>query len=402
MNFSGPVILFCGGLAGDGVARNTVNLANALARRGVAVEVVCLEGGSLAADLRGPRLTLLGRPFRGRGLSLAIAVPTLRRHLAARSPGAVVSMGNHAHLAVWLALRGTPQTPRIYRISNDPFHPGQGVRGRALRLWGLGLIARDATRLICVSQTLANLEVFQAARHQSRVVTLSNGVDAAQIRARAARPSDHPWVVDGLPFLVAVGRLHPQKNYSTLIESLARLRAGEHPDLRLLVLGKTPAAELSRLQAVARRHGVSAAVRFEGEVADPFPIVARASAFVLPSLWEGASNALLEAMACGVPVVAARGAGNASDVLAGGRFGGLADVEDAAALATAIERQLDPDARRLPADRVRAFDLSETLDQLCAVVLSAHRVHGQNQMLAAGEPHAGSLSEPLRGTTKEY
>src|SRR5688572_24218089 len=112
-----PVILFCGALSGDGVARNTVHLANALTRRNVPVEIVCLKGGALAAELKGPTVTCLGRPPGPRALALAAAVPALRRRLRETEASVAVSMGNHAHLPLWAALRGLPDLPRIYRIS---------------------------------------------------------------------------------------------------------------------------------------------------------------------------------------------------------------------------------------------------------------------------------------------
>ncbi|WP_337187307.1 glycosyltransferase [Phenylobacterium sp.] len=394
--------LFCGGLAADGVARNTVHLANALARRGVAVEVICLEGGALARELRGPSLTCLGRGRGPRGLALAAAVAALRARILALDPAVVVSMGNHAHLPLWAALRGQPGIPRIYRISNDPAHDGRLGLRRMLRHAGLGLIAGDATRLVCVSEALSRLGAFRRAHRDGRVVALANGVDVARVRACAARPGLHAWTNDSRPYLVAVGRVHPQKNYGALIHALARLHATGRSDLRLLILGKAPAAHVAPLRRLARELGVASAVRFEGETADPFPIVARAAAFVLPSLWEGASNSLLEALACGAPVVAGDGAGNAAEVLGQGRFGRLADARDPDALADAIALQLNPRHRILPGARAEDFDLEAVLDRMCAVVLGARPAHDEIQIRAEGERQPPRLSDPLRGPNTEF
>ncbi|MBX3483578.1 glycosyltransferase [Phenylobacterium sp.] len=399
MHASGPVVLFAGGLAGDGVARNTVHLANALARRGVPVEIICLKGGALAAELRGPTVTCLGRGRGPRALALAAAVPALHRRLKALEPSVVLSMGNHGHLACWGALRGLPDTPRLYRISNDPAHGGAAQR--ALRELGLSVVAADATRLVCVSAGIAAAEPFRRARRDGRVRVLPNGVDADAIRERAARPARHPWLADGRPYLVAVGRLHRQKNYEGLIDALALARR-ERPDLRLLVLGGGPAGLRRALEARAEAAGVSGAVRFEGEVANPFPLVAAARAYVLPSLWEGASNSLLEAMACGVPIVASRTAGAAADVLEGGRHGVLVDPAAPADLARAILRQADPATCIPPGGRAAAFRLDAMLARLCAVVASARLLHDENQMLAERPRHLARLSQAARGQSTEY
>lgn len=397
-----PVVLFTAGLAGDGVARNTVHLANALARRGAPVEVLCLRGGALAADLCGPTVTCLGQGAGPRSLALAAAIPRIRRRLADLQPAVVVSMGNHAHLPVWAALRGFPDLPRIYRISNDPAHLGKDPLRRELRDLGLRLIAADATRLVCVSTSIARCASFRRARRDGRVEVLSNGVDAATVRARAAGPARHPWIDDGRPYIVAVGRLHRQKNYEGLIDALALARRDGRSDLRLLVLGAAPPERRAALEGRARALGLAGAVRFDGEVANPFPLVSRSAAYVLPSLWEGASNSLLEALACGVPVVASRTAGNAAEVLADGRYGALSDPADPADLARAIVRQIEPATAVVPGRRVMDFSLERVVDRLSATILRACAPHDEIQMQAEGGGHLPALSGSLRGPNKEY
>ncbi|MCR5877706.1 glycosyltransferase [Phenylobacterium sp. J367] len=337
MSSQGPVALFCAGLAGDGVARNTVHLANALVRRGIPARIVALETGALADQLRPEvRLTLLGRRCGARARALAAALPALRRTLARERPSVLVSMGNHAHLAAWTALRTLPGLPRIYRISNDAGHGGGAVA--ALRTAAQRLIAADATRLICVSRALAEAAPFRQAARARRVEVLPNGVDVDAVRALAAAPVRHPWLEDGRPFLAALGRVHPQKNYGPLVSALALARQAD-PSLRLLVLGRTGGAEDGRLAAQVRALGLGDAVRFEGEAANPYPFLARARAYALTSRWEGASNSLLEALACGTPVIASRTAGNAAEVLDGGRHGLLVDPSDHEEIAQAILRQ---------------------------------------------------------------
>ncbi|WP_309087722.1 glycosyltransferase [Phenylobacterium sp.] len=389
-----PLILFCAALARDGVARNTVYVANALARRGAAVEVVCLEAGPLADDLDGPALTRLGRPPGPRPLALAAAVPALRARF--RQAGAVVSMGNHAHLAVWAALQVLPGLPRLYRISNDPFHAGEPAAIRRLRGAGLSLIVRDGAPLVSVSSVAARRPAFEPARREGRLHVAPNGVDVAAIRARAAEPCAHPWLSDGALYLAAVGRLHRQKNVEALIQALAVLRAGAWPDLRLLVLGGGGARRRRRLEALARNLGLQEAVRFEGEVANPFPLVARAAAYVLPSRWEGASNSLLEALACGVPVVAAVTAGSAPEVLAGGRYGALASPEPQD-LAHAIGAQLDPATRVLPRDRAADYSLEAAVERFCDLVLAVRDQHGEIQIRAAAPAHLAPVGRGVRG-----
>ena len=137
-------------------------------------------------------------------------------------------------------------------------------------------------------------------------------------------------------------------------------------------------------------------------MANPFPLVAGALVYVLPSLWEGASNSLLEALACGVPVVASRTAGNAPDVLGEGAFGALADPTDAADLARAIATQLDPESRIAPRDRADAFALDSVAARLSAIVLSSRREHDGNQMYSEPRGHPDPVSPTMQGAKTEY
>jgi glycosyltransferase involved in cell wall biosynthesis len=366
-----PVALFVGDLSATGVARNTVHLAGALARRGIEAEVVCLEGGVMEPQLRGARLTRLGRGSGPRAAALAGRIAALRRRLVEIDPSCVLSMGNHAYLCVWAATRGLAHIPRAYRISNSPIHAGEAPARRMARLAGLNLVAADADLLICVSRGLADLPAFGPARAAGRVLTAPNGVDVADIRERAAEPARHPWIRDGVRYVAAVGRAHPQKNYAALLDALAKVRA-EGRDLRLMIMGGGSTQALAEITAGITRRGLVGAVRLEGEVADPVPLLARATAYALPSLWEGASNSLLEALACEVPIVASRTAGAAADVLDGGRHGRLVDPWDVEAMASALVQQAFPGPeRRLPQGRAAAFDLSARLtpvvDALCAL-----------------------------------
>lgn len=401
MTSSGPIVLFCAALGGDGVARNTVHLANALARRRTPVMVLCLEDGPLARELEGVELRRLGRIPGPRGVALALAVWGLRKVLAEARPSVVVSMGNHAHLAIWAALRGMGGIPRIYRISNDPLHGGGADPLAAARAASLGLVAADATQVVCVSEAIAHRKPLLAARRGGRVDVAPNGVDARKVQRLAGASCDHPWVVEGRPFLVAVGRLHPQKNYGVLIEALALARAQGRSDLHLLILGRGRGRERRRLIRQVEALGLGAAVRLEGEVANPFPLLARAAAYVLPSRWEGASNSLLEALSCGVPVVAARTAGSAPDVLGQGRYGVLASPEPAD-LARAILRQTDPAQRVLPGDRAAQLTLSASVERMCAVIWRVRRLHDENQMEREGRRHLPLLDGGMRGPHEEY
>ena len=134
------------------------------------------------------------------------------------------------------------------------------------------------------------------------IVEMANGVETDRMAPR----TDYRW---GEPGTIAyVGRLHAQKDITTLLRAFARLLE-DYPGLRLQLIGDGP--ERGDLVGVAERLGISTNVEFTGTVPDTRPWLEGADLLVLPSLAEGLSNALLEAMAAGLPVIASEIPGNA-------------------------------------------------------------------------------------------
>jgi glycosyltransferase involved in cell wall biosynthesis len=365
------VALFMYDLARTGVTANAVRLANALVARGHRAVLLVMstrgrEGHAIdpavAVEVAGGQLQRLRLP---RGLALMAGVPALRSALRRLAPDVLVSAGNHAHATAILASVGLPGLRRILRISNELDHPGDGPVASWCRRTLQAALYRRADRLLLVSAHLLRYPALAAAQAEGRAVVAANGVALAKVRELATARRDHPWFDDAVPVVVAVGRVVPHKNFATLVRAVAAASA-ERP-MRLLVIGGGTPAERRRLESLAAQLGVAGIVHFAGESANPLPCIAGAAAFVLPSLWEGASNVLLEALACNVPIVASRSAGNAQEVLGYGRFGLLVDALDAEGMARAILYQTSADAVR-PGTRAADFPADQAIARACRAV----------------------------------
>ena len=175
-----------------------------------------------------------------------------------------------------------------------------------------------------------------------RVLALPNGVDLDVHRPATAEERRRLRKRLGLPpdrFVASfVGRLHPVKDVDTLLAAAARV-----PELTLVVVGDGP--ERRRLEAKAHELGIESRVIFRGLSSDVADVLRASDAFLLSSHGEGMSNALLEAMACGLPCLASRSVGGAQELLGTGRGLLLADG-DVSAWAMAIQRLLDEPALR--------------------------------------------------------
>lgn len=358
------IALYVHALAATGVVRNARLLAADFRARGHDVTLVtALPGGEGVADV--PHHALLTSAGGSRMLQKWRAMPRLHAYLRRARPDILLSAGNHGHLTAMLGSRSVPGLRRIYRISNDlrrvaPRTPGSraGSIGRAIAMRAL---AADADHLVLVSPTLA-VGPFARAVAEGRAHVIENAIDPAITRARAKGRSPHVCYDDGVPVIVAIGRLAPQKNFGTLLAAFAQLRRNGAA-ARLVILGESRDGAQQALRVQADALGIGADLLLPGAVDNVFPWLARASAFVLPSWWEGSANVLLEAMALDAPIVASRSAGNAASLLGQGRYGLLVDPSDPAAMAQAMARQIDPMRAIRPGDRIDAYRLAAMLDR---------------------------------------
>ncbi len=176
----------------------------------------------------------------------------------------------------------------------------------------------------------------------ARLPVIYNAIDPAVFhpglaRDRATVRARHGIPADACVFLL-VGSAYARKGVARALEALAAVPAPAH----LLVVGRD--RHPARYVALARRHGVAGRVTFAGAQTDPKPYYGAADAFVLPTLYDALSNAVLEALACGLPVVTSDRCGAGELVVAHGA-GTVCAARDIGALAAAMTGLLDAGVR---------------------------------------------------------
>jgi glycosyltransferase involved in cell wall biosynthesis len=174
------------------------------------------------------------------------------------------------------------------------------------------LLYRRADRVICQSQAMAKDLAKELGLPEDRMAVLRNPVDVGEIRSSIGR-EPAPW--DGAdPHLLAIGRLAREKGFDLLLRALVPVRS-QFPEVRLVIAGAGP--EEAALKAECQALGLDSAVRFVGHIPCAWQYFPAATLFVLPSRHEGLPNALLEAAAAGVPIVALPASGGVVDLLRG-------------------------------------------------------------------------------------
>jgi len=219
-------------------------------------------------------------------------------------------------------------------------------------------------RFIPVSEDLRRWLEETVRIPREKTLFIRNGVDTERFAAATGDGGAAPWGPDDI-VIGTVARIQDVKNHRDLVDAFARLRA-QHPRLRLSIVGDGPLMPAVRAQVAAL--GLQEVVWLPGARADVAQLLPGFSLFALPSLAEGTPVSMLEAMACGLPVVASN-VGGIPEVISDGREGRLVPPRDVDALAQAIaDYARDPGLRRRHGDAARvrveqAFGMRAMLEQ---------------------------------------
>lgn len=381
-------------LEGGGAERATLSLAAALLARGHRVDLLLLRcaGAYRSAIPDGLRLYYPRRPdsdrdlprvCRARGmetrslspnplaaarlwLKLRRAYPALgvrpanaldaslvARYAREAHPRVLLSALPRANAAVLYArgagLLPAPAIVAVHANIRRGYSPAQQARARALY--------PDADALAAVSRGAADELARTLEVNAARVQVIPNPVPLAEIERLSRAEAPHPWFRAGEPpvVLTAMSASSP-KDPGTLIEAFARVRRGR--SARLAFLGAFPKPYRAELRALAARLGVAEDMAFLGFDENPYRFVRRAAVVALSSRHEALPLTLIEAMACGTPVVSTDAPHGPREILEDGKWGALVPVGDAAALARALEETLDGEHPPAEALVRRAADFS--------------------------------------------
>ena len=362
-------------LAGGGAERAAVQILNGLDQTRWDRSMYLFRGegpylGELSSDVRLQAGTSASRFARWR---------ELRRFIAATTPDLVVAFLSYFTVlsAVRAALTGAKvilnqQTPMSAFLEDADYQWRQPWRKHGFSaMTRVGYAAAD--RVITSSRGVAQDLTAHFGVDPSRLRVVPNPVDVEAVQAAAAEPLDaglqRRWQ---RPVIVAAGRLADAKNYPLLIDALLLVRA--RVAATLFVLGEGERAD--DLRRLAAERGLADAIVWCGFQANPWKYMARADVFALTSRYEGFGNVLVEAMACGVPVIATRSPGT-EDIVRDGVDGLLTrHTPDAVAasltrlLSNSAERDRMAAAARLSANRFAKPVIAQSYDAVFAEALA--------------------------------
>lgn len=357
-NPSKRLAIYLPSLRGGGAERIMVTLANAFADRGFKTDLVLAQAeGPYLTDVS-PNVSLVNLD----SSRVATSLPKLVSYMRRERPDAMFSALNHANVIALLAKRFSGVKMRLVVSERNTLSPSRrhlrqsrgGLVQHLMRLtypWADGVIA--------ISNGVADDLSSTIGLSRDRIDVVFNPVDLAFVRQLAEQTFLHPWFgPDEPPVILGIGRLVEQKDFPVLIRSFAQLRA--HRPAKLVILGE--GVLRSELQDLIAELSLSEDVALPGFNENPFVWLRQSAVFVFSSAWEGFGNVLVEAMACGIPVVSTDCPSGPSEILENGKWGRLVPVGDVEALAHAMATTLDDVSHPNVSARAADFSVDRAVD----------------------------------------
>lgn len=330
-------------LRGGGVERIRMVLAHEFARAGHEVEFVLMQAkGPLLEEAQASFPVVDLATSRARALPYALA-----RYLRKQRPDALIA-------AMWPLTAIAPIAQRLSGRRCKVLVSEHNTLSVQYRDWGrLHHVALRAS--MAVGYRLADRRVGVSSGVVQDIAALSGlGHDAFDVIHNPVPPRPYPpssalqeaealWSGPAGARIVTVGSMKKQKNHPLLLRAFARL---DRPYARLMFVGD--GAGRDALMSLAQELGVADRVILAGFHPDPTPFYKTADLFVLSSDYEGFGNVIVEALACGTPVVSTDCPSGPGEILDGGRYGRLLPVGNVEAMAEAMALSLDHPGDRVP------------------------------------------------------
>lgn len=287
------------------------------------------------------------------------AIPKIVALIRKRRPRVVLSTLSHLNLALAMTRPMLPADVRVIGRESTIVSCGiQDSRVRGLWAWAYRHYYPRLDRVISQSRAMRDDLVNGFGFPADRVVVIRNPLDIERIQGLAQLKAASDGEIrrpDSVSIeLVAVGRLSGEKGFDLLIDAIALCGDAR---LRVSILGEGALESSLRQHAAAR--GLEGRIRFLGFQRNPYPYMARADALVLSSRHEGFPNVVLEALACGTPVIACPAVGGTREIIDGIAQCEIADNVSAPALAIAIRRFLERRPGRVPSSVVARYSVAQ-------------------------------------------
>ena len=329
------IAFFINNLNGGGAERVALTIANILASQGYSIILILnKKSGPYLSDVsKAIKLVELGGRMR-------YSLPNLYKTIKTNQIDTIFSFLDQPNIALLLIKPFLKKTKIIVTECNNPLHSPRNIKyqffWRFIRFLK-PLLYPFADHIISKSKDVKYILNNQFNCPLNNITVINNPVDTIRINKMITATNKNKADLNRIPQIVAVGRLHEQKDFPTLFHAISLLV--KKIKLKLLVLGE--GQEYKKLLELRNKLGLMDIIEMPGFVDNPYQIISSSDCFVLSSRWEGWPNCLLESLACGTPVVSTDCISGPREILKNGELGLLVKVGDAEGLADAIYKTLN-------------------------------------------------------------
>jgi glycosyltransferase involved in cell wall biosynthesis len=314
-----------------GLANAFISISNAFFRKGAKVTIALQTlTGELIANIE-QNINVVGLGYRGvySYPLMAVRLYGLVRRLR---PDIVISHSWNCNVLAIIAFRACKPRPKLILYEHTPVAYYGLYKGFQSLLKPLTIfpLYRQADALFVVSEGIRQEYEKKYFIPREIITVIPPPVDIHNTLNRAREPVEHPWFNENIPIVISVAPLTPAKDFKTLLNAFAIIRAKKH--VRLVLVGDGP--ERGMLENTALQLGIEKDFQILGYQPNPYKYMIRSSIFASTSAVEGFGIAIVEALALGLPVVATKCAGPI-DILENGKYGLLTPACDS--MATAFE-----------------------------------------------------------------
>jgi glycosyltransferase involved in cell wall biosynthesis len=358
------IAIFIQSLAMGGAERMTLNLVKGLVQENIQVDLLLADhSGDLLSEVPS-QVTVVDL----KGKRVLFSLFALVRYLRSQRPALLYSVQTHTSLiAIWAGKLARAHTPLV--ISQRTTLSASLAASPSIRNKVIIKLARMffhyADAAICISQGVAEDFIGTIGMPPEKTHVIYNPVVPPELEQKTHDFISHPWLEpDALPVILAVGRLTTAKDYPTLLHAFSIVN--HKRPAHLLILGD--GRERGHLDSLIKQMNLTDVVQMPGLVNNPYVYMAHVQLLVLSSKWEGFGNVLVEALACGTPVVSTDCRSGPKEILDNGRFGRLVPVGDPEALAAAILETLQkPPDREFLKKRAQDFTLDGSVKKYISI-----------------------------------
>jgi len=356
------IALFLQDLSGGGAEKMMSSLANEFARRGLRVDFVLVQAKGINLKFLSEKVRVVDL----RARNTYMCLPVLMKYLDQTRPRVFLSSQDLTNLMALIARKlSCVNTRLVIRIGIMVSVQKRTFIKKRLEKLLLTGIYPWADDIVANSKYVAEDIIKYARLSPAKMHVLYNPVITPDLLSKAGEEPGHAWFKKGQPpVILGAGRLTEQKDFATLVQAFAILR--KKMDARLIILGE--GEQRPELETVIRRLDIEKDIDLHGYVENPYSFMRQSKVFVLSSKWEGSPSVVIQALACGCPVISTDCPGGVREILADGEYGDLVPMGDANVMAGAIVKVLDGKGKQITPGWLDQFSVDEVAEQTMKIL----------------------------------